>query len=438
MTNFGRRPALSGLLWTAALPAWARSTPTNPEIVVVGAGSAGLAAARALIDAGRSVVVVEARDRIGGRAFTDTATFGMPFDAGCSWTYAGKRHPYRRMARAWGYHLLSQDREDGAVRIGDRDASKAELALYHDAWTALHDALRREGQAGNDVSAGSVSPRHLPWVAMCEAWAGPMEMGMDLDDVSCLDWWRLDSAEPRGIAEGFGALVAQFGRDIPVQLNTPVSRIRWDGPGVTVETATGSIAAKAVIVTVSTGVLGAGTIRFDPPLPAWKQQAIADVPMGLLVKVPLRFRGTRFGLPANGWLSYPAETREVCYFHTWPADHDLLVGFMGGRFAWEIGAAGEAAAVDFALGELRKLLGGAVDRAFVKGALTPWASDPWSRGAYASARPGRAAQRARLAEPVGGRIHFAGEAVAGRFAQTCDGAFLSGQAVAGELASRLP
>jgi monoamine oxidase len=411
--------------------------PTNPDVVVVGAGSAGLAAARTLIDARRSVVVVEARDRIGGRAFTDRATFGVPFDAGCSWTYAAKRHPYRQMARAWGYRLLGEERARDTVRVGGRDASADELELYDEAGSALDRALRKNGQAGRDVSAGSVSPRHLPWIELCEADVGAMEMGMDLDDFSCLDWWQLENEEPRSIAEGFGSLVHQFGRGIPVKLDTPASRIRWGGPGVVVETPVGSIAAKAAIVTVSTGVLGSGAIAFDPPLPVWKQQAIVDVPMGLLVKVPLQFRGTRFGLSGNGWLSYYAKTREVCQFQTWPVDRDLLIGFMGGRFAWDISAAGEAAAVDFALGELRKLFGGAIDKAFVKGALTPWASDPWSRGAYASARPGRVAQRARLAEPIGERIYFAGEAVAGRFAQTCDGAFLSGQAVGRELAARL-
>lgn len=437
MTSFGRRPALSGLLWTAALPAWARAIPTDPDVVIVGAGSAGLAAARALIDAGRSVVVVEARDRIGGRAYTDTATFGVPFDSGCSWTYAGKSHPYRQMAKAWGYHLLSDERVRDAVRVGDHDASKDELALYDEAWSKLHHALRKNGQAGRDISAGSVSPRRLPWIEVCEAGVGALEMGMDLDDFSCLDWWQLESAEPHSIAEGFGALVRQFGHDMPVKLNSPVSRIRWGGTGVIVETSIGSIGAKAVIVTVSTGVLGAEVIAFDPPLPLWKREAIAEVPMGLLVKVPLQFRGTRFGLPSNGWLSYYAETREVCQFQTWPFDRDLLIGFMGGRFAWDISAAGETAAVDFALGELRKLFGGRVDKAFVKGTLTPWAIDPWSRGSYASARPGCTAQRARLAEPIGERVYFAGEAVAGRFAQTCDGAFLSGQAVARDLAARL-
>jgi monoamine oxidase len=438
VTSFGRRPVLSGLLWTAALPAWARSTPTNPDVVVVGAGSAGLAAARTLINAGRSVIVVEARDRIGGRAFTDTTAFGVPFDYGCSWTYSVKSQPYRQMANAWGYHLLREERVHEAVQVGDRDANEKELALYDKAWSRLDHALRRNGQAGRDISAGSVSPRHLPWIEVCEAWVGAMEMGMDLDDFSCLDWWQIDSTEPRSIAEGFGTLVCQFGRAIPVKLKSPVSRIRWDGPGVAVETSIGSIAAKAVIVTVSTGVLGAEAIRFDPPLPVWKQEAIVKVPMGLLVKIPLQFQGTRFGLSSNGWLSYYAKTREVCYFQTWPFDHDLLIGFMGGRFAWDISAAGEAAAVDFALGELRKLLGSRIDRAFVKGALTQWASDPWSRGAYASARPGCTAQRTRLAEPIGERIYFAGEAVAGTFAQTCDGAFLSGQAVGSELASRLP
>lgn len=433
-----RRAFASGLLATSAIPTWARATPTDPDVVVIGAGSAGLAAARTLIEAGRTVAVVEARDRIGGRAFTDTARFGVPFDHGCSWLHAANRNPYKPMAEAWGFTLRNQDDADETVRVGSRDADAAELAAYGKAWRDLHGAMGRAGRAGEDVAAGSVSPRDLPWIEVCEAWVGPMSMGKDLDDFSALDWYRLDDTAPNDmIAEGFGTLVARFGEGLPVTLEAPVSRVRWGGPGVAVETPKGTLSAKAAIVTVSTGVLGAGTIAFDPPLPDWKRQAIADVPMGLLAKIPLRFRSERFGLATDGWLTYHTAAREACYFLTWPFDYDLLIGFVGGAFGWELSAAGPEAAVDFARGELRRILGADVDKALVDGTLTGWAGDPWSLGAYASAVPGRTNQRARLAEPLAERLYFAGEAVAGGLAETCGGAFLSGQAVARDVVRAL-
>lgn len=433
-----RRSLLSGLLATAAFPAWGQNFVTSPDAIVVGAGSAGLAAARTLMDAGRSVVVLEARERIGGRAFTESDTFGLPFDHGCSWLHTADQNPYRPLASAWGFQTLNQDAAPETVRVGERDAGAAELIQYGAAWDGLQAALLRAGAAGQDVSAASVSPRDLPWIGVCEAWVGPMSMGQDLEDFSCLDWYGLEETSPNDmIAEGFGALVARFGRDIPVSLATPVTRIRWGGTGVVAETPRGNLPAKACIVTVSTGVLGAGAIAFDPPLPAWKQEAIADVPMGLLAKIPLQFEGETFDLAANGWLTYQTTSQEACFFLTWPFERNLLIGIVGGRFGWDLSAAGEAAATDFALGELRKILGSGVDKAYVKGALTQWASDPWTRGAYAAAKPGRTAQRAKLAEPLAERLYFAGEAMGGAFAMTCGGAYLSGEAVASDLAAQL-
>lgn len=433
-----RRSLLAGLLASSALPAWAQSLPTDPDVVVIGAGSAGLAAARTLIDQGRSVVVIEARDRIGGRAHTDTATFGVPFDRGCSWLHSADKNPYAALAKSWGFTTRNQDNADETVRVGTRDANGSENAQYGRAWDGLQDAMAAAGAAGQDVSAASVSPRDLPWIEVCEAWVGPMSMGMDLENVSCLDWYQLDDTDPNDIiAEGFGTLVARFGEGVPVALGTPATRVRWGGPGVQVETPKGTIQARAAIVTASTGVLGAGTIAFDPVLPVWKQEAIADVPMGLLAKIPLLFDGARFDLASEGWLTYHTTSREACFFLTWPWDQNLLIGFVGGGFGFELSAAGADAAVDFARGELRKILGADADKAFVRGGFTDWASDPWALGGYAAARPGRTAQRGKLAAALDERVFFAGEAVAGPFAMTCGGAYLSGEAVALDVARTL-
>jgi monoamine oxidase len=438
MHRINRRTALAGILAGLGGRAWAQTTPTNPDVVVVGAGSAGLSAARTLIDKGYAVAVIEARDRIGGRAFTDTTTFGVPFDHGCSWLHSANVNPYKPMAEAWGYRLLNQDDAPETIRVGTRAANEVEEDDYGRTWTALRQAMGRAGRASQDVSAGSVSPRDKPWIEVCEAWVGPMSMGKDLDDFSCLDWWQLADTSPNDmIAEGFGILVNHFGADIPVVLEAPATRVSWGGPGVSVETPQGTVTARAAIVTVSTGVLGAGLIRFDPPLPPEKQQAIADVPMGLLVKAPLQFKGGLFDLPENGWLTYHTTGREACYFLTRPFGYDLLIGFMGGGFGWELSAAGAAAGVDFALGELRKLYGSEVDKTFVKGTMTMWASDPWTLGAYASAMPGKTRQRGVLGQPLADRLYFAGEALAGSHAETCGGAYLSGQLVARDVARRL-
>lgn len=437
-----RRTFLRTLLAAAALPGWARAQPGNPDVVIIGAGAAGLAAAHALAARGLTFVVVEAKDRIGGRAFTDTQSFGLPFDHGCSWLHQSDRNPFAAIAQAEGFTLLPHDDADETVFVGDRRASDEEMTAYGAAWDGAIDALSKLGRRGEDVAPAPYLPVALPWSHVSNSWLGPLSMGADVDGFSARDWWNLEATEPNlMIREGYGTLVARFGANLPVSLATPATLVRWGGQGVAVDTPSGTIAARACIITVSTGVLAAEAIRFDPPLPDEKRGAVAGLPMGLLAKIALQFRGTRFRLAPNGWLSYAATDERLAYFLTWPFDLELMIGFVGGRFGWELSAAvqeeGEAAAIDFALAELRKIFGGEIDRHFVKGRFTRWADDPDVRGGYAYQRPGAAGARAALAVPLADRLFFAGEATAGGMSMTCGGAFLSGERAAREVAQRL-
>jgi len=431
-----RRAALAGLAAAALAPRAA--FPGDPDVVVVGAGAAGLAAADTLSRKGRSVVVLEARDRIGGRAWTDTRRFGLPFDHGCSWLHSADSNPWHPIARAAGYTLMNHDDAGEAVFVSGRRASGSEEEAYGRAWDGLQGAISKAGRAGQDVSAGSVSPRHEPWIHVAEVWTGPMSMGKDVDDFSALDWHNLASTVPNVmIKEGFGTLVAGHFAGLPVSLSTPVKAIRWGGPGVAVDTDAGTLRARACIVTVSVGVLAAGGIAFDPPLPGWKQDAIAGLPMGLFAKIPLRLDGERLGLADNAWLTYYTDRPECCFFLSFPFGFDLLIGFVGGRFGWDLAAQGEAAAVAFATDALKGMFGSDVGRHVVDGTITRWDSDPWTLGSYASAAPGRFDARAAMRRPVDDRLWFAGEACGGAHAATCGGAYQSGELTARDLHAAL-
>lgn len=410
--------------------------PPDPDVVVIGAGAAGIAAARTLIAEGRSVVVLEAADRLGGRAYTESATFGLPFDHGCSWLQGPRTLPLLGMAQDWGYSLLDHDSASEALYVGNARAGSADRRAFDRAWAAIEDAL--EDADDVDVAAASVIPGELPFAGTVQSWIGPMDHGVDFVDLSTADYNVFDDLETNYLVEeGLGTLVARAGEGLPVRLSTPATAIDWSGEGVRVETPAGTLRAAACILTVSTGVLGAGAIRFTPALPDWKQAAIADVPMGLLTKIALQFDGERFGLSDNGFLTYrtPEEMpAEACFFLTRPFGQDLLIGYIGGRFGWEMARQAPEVSIDFALGELEAMLGSAVRRHFVKGTVTDWATNPATLGAYASAVPGRHAARAELARPVGGRIFFAGEAVAGDHIQLVSGAWMSGEAVASAVA----
>ncbi|GAA0627039.1 NAD(P)/FAD-dependent oxidoreductase [Brevundimonas kwangchunensis] len=418
-----RRAALLGL--AAAAPLGAFRLPSDPDVVVVGAGSAGIAAALTLQAQGRSVVVVEAMDRIGGRALTDTSTFGVPFDVGCAWLHKSDDNPYTGYARANGFRLQAHEYDPERVWLGSQPTP---ARLVNEAEAAMSETI---ADAEADVPASTLVDLSDPIAEAAGDYLGALDMAVDLDELSSLDYASTDDLEPNLLcAEGFGSIVHHRGRALPVRLNTPVRHIRWDGPGVTVETDAGSIQAGAVIVTVSTGVLANGGIRFTPDLPVETQEAVTDIPMGMLAKIPLQIRGQRFGLEPFTDVLLARRGRRDLYFLSFPFDTDLMVGFVGGDLGWELSAAGEDAAVDFATQGLVEMFGSDAASAVVKGGLTRWASNPWTRGAYAAVTPGRHGAREALARPVGDRIFFAGEALARGLIQTCGGAFRSGEAAA--------
>lgn len=410
--------------------------PANPDVVVIGAGAAGLAAARTLIERGLEVVVLEARDRIGGRAHTDHATFGVPYDVGCHWLHVAHLNPWVDYAQRHGFTVYpAPDTE--TLYAGDREATDEEYDAYQRAWNRASDAVGGAGRAGRDVSAASVLDLDDRWMRLVGTSMGPWEMGKDPQDFSCLDWWSFEDGADWFCTEGFGTLVAHYGRGLPVSLATPASAVRWNGPGVAVDTPAGTLAAKAAIVTVSTGVLAARRPAFDPAPPAEQAEAFARISMGTYNHIALLFSEDIFGQGADSYLTYSIDPERAMGLITNISGTRLSFNYVGGSFGRELERAGPEAAVDWALGGLRGLFGGAVDRAFVKGTMTRWGEDPWTLGSYASAEPGYTHLREVLRRPLGERVFFAGEACHPSLWATCAGAYLSGLETAEEVARRL-
>ena len=440
-TRIGRRAVLAGLTMSGASPLFAQSLPTNPDVVIVGAGAAGMSAGRELQKKGVSFVIVEAANRIGGRAYTESDTLGLPVDHGCSWISGSNNNPFTRIGNENGFTLV--DHTSAGYDLFDLDGNRADdddWAAYDRAWGAIDRALSKAGRAGKDIPASEVVP-NLPYGAAVQSWSGAMDYGVDFDQVSVLDWWDSASSQPsKLVKEGLGAIVATLAEGLPISLNTAVTGIDYSGSGVTVETSKGAIQAEACMVTVSTGVLNAGKIKFTPALPVAKQQAAADIPMGLLMKVPLLFDGARLGLGENNWVTYQIpedKPGEACYFVAWPCGHDYLFGNIGGRFAWDLYAQGQNVVIDYAMEQLVRMVGSDAKKHFIKGMATDWADNPLTLGAYGAVRPGADGAREKLAEPVADRLFFAGEAVAGSVAALVNGAYLSGKATAQKVAATI-
>jgi monoamine oxidase len=215
-----------------------------------------------------------------------------------------------------------------------------------------------------------------------------------------------------------------------VRRETPVSRIRWDGPGVELETAHGTVRAAAAIVTVSVGVLRAEHIRFSPHLPVETVRALDGLGMGALTKLALRIDRARLGRLDGPDFFELGEGGAVTSFEFWPLGQDLALVTLGGDHARRLCEGGERAAIDFTTERLAAILGGEARQAVTGGRLAGWWTDPFARGSYSIARPGHASAREALRTPIGERVWLAGEATASGGAMTVGGATLEGERAA--------
>lgn len=397
--------------------------PSDPEVLIIGAGAAGIAAARALRAKGTSCLVLEGGPRPGGRAHTCT-TLGAPFDHGATWLHAAGRNPLTLLAQGAMNHDEVRERH---VWLGTRWADGAELAAIaaaEDRFEAALEAARTQP----DRPVSEIAPRGGPWDETVTHWLCTQIQAREAEYLSAHD--QADNALEGPnllLPGGIGALVAGLAQGLPIRLNSRVERLDWSGPGVVAEGAFGRIRAARAIVTVSTGVLAAGGIRFTPELPAGHQQAIHDLPMALLTKFAFRCQD-RLGIPPFHTLRRAAMPGRAgpMGFILWPFGRDHLFGFVGGEQAWALSRQPREDTLRAARAELESILGPAP---LGQSLVTGWGTDPLFLGSYSQARPGGAGARAVLRQPLG-PLRFAGEATALGLAGTVGGAWLEGEAAA--------
>jgi monoamine oxidase len=413
------------------------------DIAIVGAGAAGLAAARTACDLGLGAVVLEAKGRVGGRAHTESASLGIPFDHGCRWLHSAGRNPFVGIARRLGYAPFLEQRVR-QVFLGDRRSDEAETADWADFAQRNFKAMEMAGEGGLDVPAAQVIERGQRWSALFDAWCAMMT-AFNTDAVSTLDYARyVDTKENWVVREGFGALIAHYGAGLPVTLNAPVTRISWSGPGsgtrsgsgVRLETPQGTVGARAAIVTVSTAVLAGGAIRFDPALPDRKQAAIEAVPMGAANKIGFALRRDVFGDPAGRFSIFSSDKADAMHFHVRPCGEPVVGAYVGGRVADALEKDGPDAMKALAMERLKAIFGAGIEKEVTGSVATAWRGDAAIGGGYSMARPGQAHRRADLATPLADRLFFAGEATSIDFYSTAHGAYFSGVAAA-EAAGRV-
>ncbi len=401
------------------------------DVIIIGAGASGLAAARLLTAAGREVVLLEARDRTGGRIWTDyshgAVELGAEFihgDQACTWADVEAAN---LRTRPWGSRRFFA-RGGQILPTNDPFAARV-FALY----AAVAD------YRGPDLSVAQLlarlAPANDPAVPITLRWLCNLE-GAEPERLSAAAYAREREQSSNGegnfhILDGYSRLVEAMAAGLQIRLNAPVREVRWERGAVTLTLEHGeSLEASRLLVTVPVSLLQAGVPSFTPELPATRRAAIHAIPMGQVTKVAVWFERQR-------WPDFTVLSSDGRIATWWPvagASTPTLMGYQGGPTARAVAAMGEADALEVALDELTQLFGPAVRAAYLGGRLVDWNADPWSRGAYTYSAVGMGAARATLAAPLDDTIFFAGEATAeGGHIATVHGAIESGRRAAREL-----
>jgi len=417
----------------------------SPDVLVIGAGAAGLTAARELSTAGLKTVVLEARDRLGGRIFTDHS-LGFPVELGAEFVHG--RSPDI-------FELIKAKRLDVAEVAGEMrrkrngiwgDSGWVMAEVNHLFENMPHDGPDQSFQQYIDGCRYSPETKQLAlnFVEGFHA-ANPERVSVHWLVRTTSAEEKIDGETSFRIRHGYSGLVSGIAEGIDRQrfellLNTIVTEIQWQPGAVTVVTSAGTFEAPRALITLPLGVLQSGSVHFSPPLPAEKQAALIALQMGPVIRVSLCFRD-RF------WEELP-EMRNLSFlftddphFPTWwspnPLPYPILTGWAAGRYARELAGKSPDGLVRCALESLGRIL--EIDQPALGshlqcGFVHDWQADPFSRGAYSYVLTGGLGAPLELEIPLEETLFFAGEAanIEGHNG-TVHGAIGSGKRAAAEI-----
>ncbi len=403
------------------------------DVAVIGAGAAGLAAARALTAAKLDVLLMEGRSRPGGRASTEMHG-GHALDLGCGWLHSADDNPYVGIARDLGFTVDETPPPWQQMMYEDAFASQDQKA-FRAAQAKFYSRLEKAAQEPIDRSASDCLDRDAPWSALIDA-VSTYVNGCELARLSAKDFDNYHDSEINfRIAEGYGALIARLADDVPTVYDCPVSGIDHTGAWVSIETAGGTLQARAAVIAVPTNILAREIIRFSPAIPS-KLEAAAMLPLGIANKLYLAVEDAE-ALPDNGRIFGKTDRTDTGAYHLRPFGKPLVEGYFGGECARSLEKDGLAGFASFAVEEICDMLGGEWRKRLKPLAASAWASDPFALGSYSHALPGHWDKRAVLASPVNNRLFFAGEATSPHYFSTAHGAHESGLRAANEVLSAL-
>jgi monoamine oxidase len=410
---------------------------SDMDVVVVGAGAAGVGAGLALAERGLSCIILEAADRVGGRAFTDRATMPFAWDQGCQWLHCADVNPLV----AW------------ADRLGAQYLKEARFGDYHHHWSAgrwVDEAERKAIGTRIDTAFERLYAmvKDLPDVAITEI--VPEAAGSDMlvrnlmqlmasadpEDESASGYCDYADTERNWpVTSGYGDLIERMAQGLPIRLGQAASAIRERPGGVVVVTPSGEITARAVIVTVSSNVLLSGALDIAVPEARPVLEAISAFPCGSYEKICMALRRPVAGMEQTLFFDVEPDNKPPLNIQMPRWNRQALIGHVGGSVAKGLSEAGPAALEDFMRERLLLAFGTDFAGEIEQVATTAWQGNPLVQGAYSAARPGRAQERRDAIAAHTGRVAFAGEAFSLQWQATAHGAYQTGQDAVARLAA---
>lgn len=424
------------------------SDTREAEVIVIGAGVSGLAAARTLADDGYSVILLEGRDRIGGRVWTDQS-LGLPLDLGASWIHGTFLNPLTRLADRIGakrvetdYDNLNAFNTDGqelsTARYLEMQALFAELQSFIADWAEDRDEDPSLGDAvtefleRKDLSLEQLQQLHFSIVSAID-----LDYATSPGDLSA--WYYDDQSAYLGpdvlFPDGYGAIPNYLAQGLDIRLGHICTHIDYSADTVRVSTNQGQFSAPRVVVSLPLGVLKSGRVTFTPQLPDRKLAAMDGLGFGVLNKVYLQFPSVFWDAEADG-LAYVSEQRGR--FNAWINfakinGQPILLAFNGGDFGFEIEDWSDEQIVAAAMETLRTIYGAAIPEP-TNHLITRWSQDPFALGSYSAIMPGASGENSNvLAEALDDKLFFAGEATHRDHPSTVHGAYMSGLRAAEEI-----
>jgi len=403
---------------------------SDTGVVIIGGGAAGIAAGRQLAKAAIPCLVIEARSRLGGRAWTETGASGFALDLGCGWLHSADRNPWVPIVEAQGRII------DKSLPPWKKPAMKAGFSadLQADFARAQSDFFERmetAAQSRPDVAASALLEPGNRWNGLLAA-VGSYISGAELEYLSVQDFDNYaDTGVNWRVADGYGTAIADHGRDLKVALDCPVLQIDHRGRRLKIETAKGSFTADQAIVTLPSALIADKEFLFAPALPD-KAEAARGLPLGLADKMFLTLDDAEEFDPDTRAIGRIDRAATATYQFR-PMGRPLIEVYFGGRLPAELEAAGEGSFFDFVRAELTDLFGSGFARRVKPLRMHCWGSDPFARGSYSYALPGKAGCRPQLAAPVDDRLFFAGEACSTHDFSTAHGGYLTGIAAADQV-----